>query len=478
MLAFEFIFPAGRYHANPWGRNVNEGEVEWPPSPYRLARALIDIQKRRFPDWEQSRMEHILEAVSGRPFYLLPQATTAHTRTYMSSNEKDVTKKQLIFDSFVALDGEDPLYMAFANSLEGQALADLKALLEEMNYLGRSESWVRVKLEGNIPSFEWDCLPSDSTGQSSKYEDEKIACLLTRSEYDHLLPGEDLTWFEAICLSTRELLTQGWGNPPALDWVNYSRKRSRLNRVSPARAKFQARGEYRLFKYAVHSKVLPMIQETILFAERIRLKLMGIHRKIQGDDPDLVSCKFSGKTPEGTPLEGHSHAFFLPLDEDNDGRIDHLLITAREPFDSTELLALDRLRSIWQSSGKPDASLILCSTKKETSFKSSRTWVSATPFVTARHHRKGRGSYPDWLTNEILIECEYHGLPRPDSVNWIQWTMMGPRPVRWMEFARGKKDERQFRGHGCIIRFNEEVQGPFALGARCHFGLGLFQPLE
>jgi len=31
MLIIELEFPAGRYHANPWGRNVNEGEVEWPP---------------------------------------------------------------------------------------------------------------------------------------------------------------------------------------------------------------------------------------------------------------------------------------------------------------------------------------------------------------------------------------------------------------------------------------------------------------
>jgi len=28
-------FPWGRYHANPWGRHVNEGAVELPPSPWR-----------------------------------------------------------------------------------------------------------------------------------------------------------------------------------------------------------------------------------------------------------------------------------------------------------------------------------------------------------------------------------------------------------------------------------------------------------
>ena len=43
-------FPAGRYHATPWGRHVNEGVPEWPPSPWRLLRALVAVWKRTCPD--------------------------------------------------------------------------------------------------------------------------------------------------------------------------------------------------------------------------------------------------------------------------------------------------------------------------------------------------------------------------------------------------------------------------------------------
>jgi len=478
MLALEFSFPAGRYHANPWGRNVNEGEVEWPPSPYRLARALIDIQKRYFPDWSQSRIEAVLELISGKPFYVLPPATTAHIRSFMSSNQKDTAKKQKIFDSFVGLDRGARLWMAFDQDLDDQTRSDLAALLAEMNYLGRSESWVSVSLNGEVEPTDWDCLPSESTSESLKYDVEKIACVLPKGEYQNLSLNSQVPWFDALCLSTKDLLNKGWSNPPALDWVDYSRKRAKLNNIRPPKGKYRTKREYRYLKYAVHSKVRPTVQETILFADRIRTKLMGIHRKIQGNDPERVSPKFSGKTFDGTPLEGHRHAFFLPVDEDNDGRIDHLLITANEPFDSTELMALDRMRSIWQSHGKPDANLILTALKEEPRPKTAKTWVSVTPFVTARHHRKGRGQYWDWLTSEIERECEFHGLPKPQDVNWIQWTMTGSKPIRWMEFARGKKDERHFRGHGCVLRFDVPVGGPFALGARSHFGLGLFQPLE
>jgi CRISPR-associated protein Csb2 len=36
MLALAFTFPAGRYHATPWGRHVNEADVAWPPEPWRI----------------------------------------------------------------------------------------------------------------------------------------------------------------------------------------------------------------------------------------------------------------------------------------------------------------------------------------------------------------------------------------------------------------------------------------------------------
>lgn len=50
MIAISLTFPAGRYHATPWDRHVNEGAVEWPPSPWRLLRSLVAVWKRTLPD--------------------------------------------------------------------------------------------------------------------------------------------------------------------------------------------------------------------------------------------------------------------------------------------------------------------------------------------------------------------------------------------------------------------------------------------
>ena len=34
----------------------------------------------------------------------------------------------------------------------------------------------------------------------------------------------------------------------------------------------------------------------------------------------------SGKDAAGKPLKGHHHAFYVPTDEDGDGRLDHLTV--------------------------------------------------------------------------------------------------------------------------------------------------------
>jgi len=222
--------------------------------------------------------------------------------------------------------------------------------------------------------------------------------------------------------------------------------------------------------------VLPRVEEAASFAERIRKKLMGIHKAIENGDPALVSPIFSGKDSEGKPLKGHKHAFYLPLDEDGDGRLDHLLIHAADLFRSSELSALDRLQSIWQSDHRPDVQLVLVSLSADVPERKSHEWVSLRPFVTARHYRKGRGTYEEWLNGEICKECNFHGLPQPAAIKWIPYTMTTAVPIRWFEFIRSRKQVSPARGYGCILTFGEPVRGPFALGSGCHFGLGLFVP--
>lgn len=478
MLVIEMQFLSGRYHATPWGRNVNEGEAEWPISPYRFVRSLIDAWKRRKPDWPAERVEPLLKALSIPPFFNLPEASAAHTRSFLSSNERDPTKKQLVFDAFVALEHYDKVLMGFDCVLGSESIKDLESILEELNYLGRSESWVRASVVKELEDITWNCLPisDDSTFQGNKTV--RVACVLPAEMYDKLPYKPDtLTWLNALCFTTKDLLSEGWSNPPALFWVEYGHKHDPF-RSLPSRPLPPLRSRFRFAKYALKSSVLPRVQETVFFAERIRSHLMGIHKRIRNGDPTLVSSLFSGKRPNGEPIKGHNHAFFLPLDEDGDGRLDHMLVFASDPFDSSELAAIDHLHSVWQPDRRPDVNLVIVSLSAEIPKQKSRQWVSATPFVTSRHYRKGRGLFEEWLTSEISRECEFHGLPEPKEVRWIPHTLTTHHPIRWMEFVRSRKNSQALRGYGCVIGFDESIPGPFALGSGCHFGLGLFSAYD
>src|SRR5437016_943482 len=104
MTVLELSFPAGRYHATPWGRHVNEGAVEWPPSPWRIVRALIATwHLKAKADVADATMRSLVEKLSAPPRFHLPPASASHTRHYMPFNEGKNEKTTKVFDTFIQL---------------------------------------------------------------------------------------------------------------------------------------------------------------------------------------------------------------------------------------------------------------------------------------------------------------------------------------------------------------------------------------
>jgi len=235
---------------------------------------------------------------------------------------------------------------------------------------------------------------------------------------------------------------------------------------------------FRFARFSLSSKVLPLVEDTVPFAARVRSHLMGIHKRIQGGDPEQVSALFSGKDGKDGPARGHRHAFIIPRDEDGDGRLDHLEIWSSQPLKESELHTLGSLNSVWQPNRRPDVEFLLTTLLPERPQMRSKTWVSATPFVTARHYRKGRGEFLDWLASDLARELEIHGLPSPSEVHWIPATPGVASPIRWSAFVRSRKGARPASGYGARILFQEDVEGPFAVGSLCHYGLGVFVPAD
>jgi CRISPR-associated protein Csb2 len=183
MTTIRFRFPASRYHATPWGRHVNEGVAEWPPSPYRLLRGLYDIWKRKCADLPESAVDSVLSALAAsEPRFALPPAIASHTRSYLSSNSEDPTDKNLVFDAFLAFDRGAVCYISWPElQLSEEQRDTLHVLLRNLNYLGRSESWVDAALESQPAACEYECHPVYAAEYSG--EVTPVACVVPPAEY-------------------------------------------------------------------------------------------------------------------------------------------------------------------------------------------------------------------------------------------------------------------------------------------------------
>src|SRR5580658_3683286 len=105
-------FPLRRYHANPWDRAVNEGASEWPPSPWRLLRALVATRHTRWPDLPASVLESLLDSLADPPSYRTPRTLPGHTRHYLPDLEHrkgETGGTALTLDPFLVVRRDDEL---------------------------------------------------------------------------------------------------------------------------------------------------------------------------------------------------------------------------------------------------------------------------------------------------------------------------------------------------------------------------------
>src|ERR1022692_278672 len=152
-------FPLGQYHANPWERSVNEGVAEWPPSPWRILRALVATWYTRWPDLPIPEFDALLVALGDPPSYSTPPAQPAHTRHYLPDldhKKGETGGTDLTLDPFLSISNRDDLLIRWeANLGDGQRVV-LAKLAELMPYLGRAESICEARL------LDSDPLPDES----------------------------------------------------------------------------------------------------------------------------------------------------------------------------------------------------------------------------------------------------------------------------------------------------------------------------
>jgi CRISPR-associated protein Csb2 len=496
---------------------VNEGAVEWPPSPWRFLRALVATWHLK--NKADSRNAAILRALVTKlagalPGYQLPRASAGHTRHYMPINEGKNEKRTKVFDTFLHVAGA--LKIAWEVDLNEDERALLATLLKNLSYFGRAESLVEATLLSDGRSVEPNAEPLSAEATPAK-DDELIRLLAPmrtdvyerwRAEHEprardseiskpktrkKLAPrktaGADLPQdvFEALLADTGDLQRDGWGLPPGSQLVSYTRPQHIFEVVPIPRVSRAIKALPTVARYAVASAVLPRITQAISVAERVHQSLVKFSNK---------APVFTGRDTNGLLLTGHKHAHIF-CEGAHRAAITHVTIYAPMGFDTAERDALKRLRSVWGHGGH-DLQLVLLGigepdefVDESLLFSAANAWRSMTPFVPTRHpknHRDGRpkldsdgwhiGSPEHDLRRLIL---ERGDLPVPQKIERRRVIEFADRSLRCIQFQRERKHGDGARagqlGYSFRLVFPNAVPGPVAFGYGAHFGLGLFMPI-
>lgn len=454
MTTLQLLFPAGRYHATPWGRNPNEGEVEWPPSPWRLLRALVAVWHRRAAgEIEASVMEGLLAALASElPCYRLPQPTLSHTRHYMpdpAEKQDGEFKPRLTFDAAYQLPADAPLCVIWRGLTLPRAQEEaLRLLASRLTFLGRAESWADARVipddaagydaepveEGQAVEPGWERvellapLSPDAYSRvragwiAARVEEELGAArrkLLQRGQdpggaklsvkqrqaLDSELPEGMLAVLEA---EASALQKQGWTLPPGTRRVVYVR-RPRQEAPRPVRVRPPARAASaapegalpQVARFAVTTRVPLRLTTGLLMAEKVHRHLV---RLTEGRPAPV----FTGQDAVSrAPLADHQHAhLFWEGWGRPDGGVTHLTIYAPMGFDDVACEVLRQLPTAGLHD-LGDLRLALIGLGSAADFAGLRgeagqcpllvesaVWRSVTPFVPTRLPKFTRAGAP------------------------------------------------------------------------------------
>lgn len=518
-------FPGRRYHATPWGHHVNEGLVEWPPSPWRLVRALLSVGYTKGiwnGDGPSETARNLFVKLSATlPEYSLPGAVGAHSRHYMPTTGH---KKTLVFDTSARVDdGELRVFWDVALEQDEQKL--MAELVARLGYLGRAESWVEARLAGTDEQIpEINCRPDDTPPLPGW---EQVALLAPQSDADYATWRRDaeesvLAMFPSLgdpqkisaaqrkklaaqCIKALEpypsaLLDalqkdtawwrgHGWSQPPGSRRVFYQRPKNALVIGTPSVRAIPAAPPIRAMLLALattsgNKQALPPATMILYQGERLHKRLVGL---AEGYNRALSGCDENRE-----PLGGrHEHAHFLGLDLDADGHLDHFLIWSPMGLDGAAQRAVRALRKTY-AKGVKELRLALAATTPDLdrfgdmqgehgqrlrallALEGAAEWVSQTPFVPPRHLKpRGKNS----LAGQVRAELASRGVPDD-----VQVAVVDPRDS---QEALRHRHFRRNRQHGPLppvdcgftlrLVFNQPVTGPLCLGYGSHYGLGMFR---
>lgn len=326
MAKIRITLLSGRYGATPWNRSEHEGQVEYPPSPWRLLRAvlhggfLLSNTPGQLPD---GLSELITLLGQQPPKYHLPFGEYGQIRGFRPHYGRErvpplesdrLAKRRSFIDSYLQLGPGAAIHVHFPVELNPQQERLLGACLAGLSYLGRAEYPAVWQVVPSMP--EPNCTP-DVHGTLS------VLC----GEGDELLSG--------LLLNAQDARRQGRQNLPSQRWLPYLYEPQRPGVI--ASGSWQQKANRALFAF-LPGHDMPATAG-IAWTDRL-------HRALLKSAPS--SSMFAGLTG-GQPLPEHQRAWYLW--HETNGVITALEVVAPQPFSEFETEALQRLKVLYARGG-------------------------------------------------------------------------------------------------------------------------------
>ena len=497
-------FPLGRVHATPWKVSPYDDPYgEWPPSPWRLLRALLarSFQYRReggdATDEKQAAMAAAFASSSIE--WHLPPATWRGPglRQYQpaefqwnpaAAKEPGMKgyKTTKVLDSFWLTErGDDSAsdgavwWFLDGPAWTEETLVLLDACAARLTYFGRAESITELE---RISTANMNApIPN---------------CTLTTQRKQGAVPvlglAPDATLADAL-RSTDDPELANCDLPPGACW-SYAQRPERPF-IRPMRKSEKQRPPMQWMQFALGSRIPIYEKSTVTLTQRFR-GIVAKYLLSEASDGRVTDWKkatreelervtlLTGKDADGNPLLGHRHAvFFLHFEHKEATR---LCAWSADGFSHEEQIAILRAsenevmltykKSSWTAKLIPLDGLV--PPPPEIPNEGIQYWKSMTPYIPPRHvyDRRGKVKSGESVEEQIKEELSSRGFPVAEveieecSSRWVKVH----QPSRTREGATN--DDK--RGYTVRITFSEPIKGPVFLGHSCHFGLGLFVPAE
>ncbi len=482
---------SGRYHAHIWAESqFGMAGPEWPPSPWRLLRAVaaawFAAQPR--PSSEQER-DDLLEAL-GRtdpPEIWLPK-TSFHEIRYYQPIRKDGATRALHHDFFAVPEG-GRFWFKFNVCLSESQRTLLAALLGSLRYFGRTESRARLCLSNRAepPAEVQPVVPRGRDGATADLAYRAVLCPAADFRASDLWrvrsTASAVTGLGYPVHLVDALLDNKMPLPDGARWIEYALPRAVLVhdiRPAPPPRKIPPDIPVAEIRFRLNRRIPIRLRLLVAVARAFRDAAVARHRNLTGTD----SLTLSGRGADGGIARGHQHAFYLP--RLSPGRMIVDFITVRIPTgrltgaEMEALLGVGRIRiedSLYPITVVPQEMVA-----QVHHAVLATSWRSVTPFVPPLRWRRHAGGTD--VDDQVARLAERICGHRPVSVRRLQVPGLPGHVCSLLAhqyFGAEASLERRWRlttrvGFWLELTFDQPVALSIPLGADPHFGAGQFEP--